>query len=161
MNTLFVGFKGVNNASNKLVSLLNGDMLFLTNSFDGLAKDIQGLTSEYSEVYMFGIDKNLTASVRIESCAERNGCILTSNLFLNDIVEMLRINGVRSSISDSPTKYLCNDAYFRMLERVNGNAVFIHIPSGKNMSPQLLDSLKSVFKQLSTGTRLHNQKKII
>ncbi len=161
MNTLFVGFKGINNASYKLVSLLNGDKLFLTNSFHGLAKDIQGLTPEYSKVYMFGIDKNLTDSVRIENCAERNGCILTSNLFLDDIVEMLRINGVRSSISDSPTKYLCNDAYFRMLERVSGNAAFIHIPSRKNMSPQLFDSLKLVFKQLAIGTELHNQKEII
>ena len=156
MNTLFVGFKGLNNASYKLVSLLSGDKLFLTNSFDRLAKDIHGLTSEYSKVFMFGIDRSLTNSVRIESCAERNGCLLTSNLLLGDIAEMLRINGVKSSVSNIPSKYLCNEAYFRMLEQVKGNTVFIHIPSGKNMSPQLLDSLKLVFKQLSTETGLHN-----
>lgn len=141
MNTLFVGFKGLNNASYKLVSLLNGDKLFLTNSFVGLAKDIRGLTSEYSEAFMFGIDKSLTDSVRIESCAERNGCLLTSNLILDDIAQMLRINGVKSSVSNIPSKYLCNDAYFRMLERVNGNAVFIHIPGIKHISDELITGI--------------------
>ena len=138
MNTLFVGFKGVNNASYKLVSLLNGDKLFLTNSFDGLARDIQGLTTAYSEVYMFGIDKNLTDSVRIERRAEQNGYCLNSNLLLVNIAEKLLANGVKSSISNRPTKYLCNDAYYRMLERVKGNAVFIHIPGIKHLSDELI-----------------------
>ena len=141
MNTLFVGFKGVNNASYKLVSLLNGDKLFLTNSFDGLARDIQGLTTAYSEVYMFGIDKNLTDSVRIERRAEQNGYCLNSNLLLVNIAEKLLANGVKSSISNRPTKYLCNDAYYRMLERVNGNAVFIHIPSIKHISDELITGI--------------------
>ena len=138
MNTLFVGFKGVNNASYKLVSLLNGDKLFLTNSFDGLARDIQGLTTAYSEVYMFGIDKNLTDSVRIERRAEQNGYCLNSNLLLENISEKLLANGVKSSISNRPTRHLCNDAYYRMLERVNGNAVFIHIPGIKHLSDELI-----------------------
>ena len=152
MNTLYVGFKGKNNASYKLVSQLNGDKLFLTNSFDGLARDIQKIGFEYSAVYMFGIDKSLTDSVRIERRAEQNGCFLTSNLLLEDIAEKLRANGVKSRISNNPTKYLCNDAYYRMLERANGNAVFIHIPSGKNMGFQLLHSLEIVFKQIPIGT---------
>ena len=138
MNTLFVGFKGVNNASYKLVSLLNGDKLFLTNSFDGLARDIQGLTTAYSEVYMFGIDKNLTDSVRIERRAEQNGYCLNSNLLLENISEKLLANGVKSSISNRPTRHLCNDAYYRMLERVKGNAVFIHIPGIKHLSDELI-----------------------
>ena len=138
MNTLYVGFKGKNNASYKLVSQLNGDKLFLTNSFAGLDRDIQKLEFEYSAVYMFGIDKNLTDFVRIESCAEQDGCFLTSNLPLEDIAEKLRANGVKNYISNTPTKYLCNDAYYRMLERVNGNAVFIHIPSIKQISDELI-----------------------
>ena len=141
MNTLYVGFKGKNNASYKLVSQLNGDKLFLTNSFGGLAKDIQKLGCEYSAVYMFGIDKTLREYVRIESCAEQNGCFLTSNLLLENIAEKLLANGVKSSISNRPTKYLCNDAYYRMLERVNGNAVFIHIPSIKHISDELITGI--------------------
>ena len=141
MNTLYVGFKGKNNASYKLVSQLNGNKLFLTNSFAGLSRDIQKLKSDYSAVYMFGIDKNLTDFVRIESCAEQDDCFMTSNLPLEDIAEKLRANGVKSCISDTPTKYLCNDAYYRMLERLNGNAVFIHIPSIKHISDELIEAI--------------------
>ena len=141
MSILYVGFKGKNNASCKLVSQLNGDKLFLTNSFAGLDRDIQKLEFEYSAVYMFGIDKNLTNSVRIERRAEQNGCFLTANLPLEDIAEKLRENGVKSCISNNPTKYLCNDAYYRMLERVNGNAVFIHIPSIKHISDELIEAI--------------------
>ena len=141
MNTLYVGFKGENNASYKLVSQLNGNKLFLTNSFAGLARDIQKLKYEYSAVYMFGIDKNLTDSVRIESCAEQDGCFLTTNLPLEDITEKFRANGVKNYISNTPTKYLCNDAYYRMLERVSGNAVFIHIPSIKHISYDFIDAI--------------------
>ena len=138
MSVLFVGFKGKNNASFQLVSMLNGEKTFLTNSFDGLARDIQRLASEFSAVYMFGVDKNLTNSVRIESCAEQNGCFLTTHLLLEDIAEKLHENGVKSCVSNTPTKYLCNDAYYRMLERVNGNAVFIHIPGIKHISSELI-----------------------
>ena len=141
MNTLYVGFKGKNNASYKLVSQLNGDKLFLTNSFAGLDRDIQKLEFEYSAVYMFGIDKNLTNSIRIDRRAEKNGCFLTANLPLEDIAEKFRANGVKSCISDTPTKYLCNDAYYRMLERVNGNAVFVHIPSIKHISDELITGI--------------------
>jgi hypothetical protein len=37
---LFVGFKGKNNASGKLVELISHEHLLLTNSFGGLQKDI-------------------------------------------------------------------------------------------------------------------------
>ena len=141
MSILYVGFKGKNNASYKLVSLLNGEKLLLTNSVKGLTGDIQGVHTEYSAVYMFGIDKTLTDSVRIESCAEQNGCFLTSNLLLEDVAEKLLANGVKSSISNRPTRYLCNDAYYRMLERVNGKAVFIHIPGIKHISDELITGI--------------------
>ena len=141
MSILYAGFKGKKNASYKLVSMLNGDQLFLTNSFGGLARDIQGITIEYSEVYVFGVDKNLTDAVRIERRAEQKGCFLTSNLLLEDIAEKLRVNGVKSSISNRPTSYLCNDAYYRMLEQVNGNAVLIHIPGIKHISDEFIDAI--------------------
>lgn len=37
---LFVGFKGENNASGKLVELISHEHLLLTNSFGGLQKDM-------------------------------------------------------------------------------------------------------------------------
>lgn len=38
---LFTGFKGKNNSSYKIVSQSNGEKLYLTNSFQGLQKDIE------------------------------------------------------------------------------------------------------------------------
>ena len=141
MGVLYVGFKGKNNPSYQLVSQLKGEKLYLTNSFDGLTRDIAGLSSEYTEVYMFGIDRNLRNAVRIESCAEQNGQCLESSLCLTDVAEKLRANEVASVISDKPTTYLCNDAYYRMLERVKGNAVFIHIPGMRQISDKLMDGI--------------------
>ena len=37
---LYVGFKGKNNSSFKLVDSMKGDHLFLTNSFEGVYRDI-------------------------------------------------------------------------------------------------------------------------
>ena len=37
---LFVGFKGKNNASGKLVVMISHEHLLLTNSFGGLQKDM-------------------------------------------------------------------------------------------------------------------------
>ena len=52
---LYVGFKGKNNSSCKLVSSLKGEQLFLTNSFEGVRRDIDALTREYKKVIMFGL----------------------------------------------------------------------------------------------------------
>ena len=38
--TWYVAFKGNGNSSNKIVRNLNGDKLFLTNSYGGLKNDI-------------------------------------------------------------------------------------------------------------------------
>ena len=65
MKTLYVGFKGIHNSSNKLVRNLQGEKYFLTNSFEGLKRDIENLVGEYEQVYMFGLDKALKDSVRI------------------------------------------------------------------------------------------------
>ena len=41
MRILYVGFKGKNNTSFQLVSALDGERLFLTNSFSGIERDIE------------------------------------------------------------------------------------------------------------------------
>ena len=50
MKTLYVGFKGIHNSSNKLVRNLQGEKYFLTNSFEGLKRDIENLVGEYEQV---------------------------------------------------------------------------------------------------------------
>lgn len=47
MATLFTAFKGNGNSANKIVRSLDGDKLFLTNSYDGLRKDIDNINDIY------------------------------------------------------------------------------------------------------------------
>ena len=67
---LYIGFKGKNNASCILVQSISKNHYLLTNSFGGLKKDIELLGDSYDCIIMFGIDKNLRNSVRIEKAAE-------------------------------------------------------------------------------------------
>lgn len=112
MKILYAGFKGVHNSSYKLVNNLQGEKAFLTNSFEGLKKDIENIDEKYDIVYTFGLDKTLKESVRIEKCAEKDGELLYTNIELEDISEKFSFYGVESSISDRTTLYLCNEAYF-------------------------------------------------
>ena len=54
MRVLYTGFKGKNNSSYQLLSKISGERIFLTNSFDGLKKDIMNVTDQYDLVVMFG-----------------------------------------------------------------------------------------------------------
>lgn len=80
MEILYVAFKGSGNSSNKIVRNLGGDKLFLTNSFDGIKRDIEHITSAYDLVYMFGLDKQLNGGIRIECAAQRGDVCLYSNM---------------------------------------------------------------------------------
>ena len=109
-----------------------GQHFLLTNSFAGLRNDIDKLPADFDAVYLFGADKNLVDSFRIEQCAEKEGVRLTTALDLDGISEHLSKTGIKNSISKTPTHYLCNEAYWYLLERYRGKAVLIHIPTIKN-----------------------------
>lgn len=138
MKILYVGFKGVHNTSYQLVSSISGDHLHLTNSFSGLARDIDALENDYDAVIMFGIDKSLSTSLRVERCARLDGETLETKLYADQLARGFRENGIQCDISDAPTHYLCNDAYFRMLRKTNGKAVFVHIPGSRYMTQELM-----------------------
>lgn len=131
-NNLYIGFKGQNNSSYMLVSRLSRQCCFLTNSFNGIKKDIDMLPADYDTVYLFGSDKNLTDSFRIEQCADKDGIRLFTALDLEDISGYLSDVGIKSEISNRPTHYLCNEAYWYLLEKYHGKVVLIHIPTMKN-----------------------------
>ena len=137
MKILYAGFKGKNNPSSQLVSLLGKDQLLLTNSFEGIKRDIDALEDEYDYVIMFGIDKTLS-SVRIEIAAEYQGHLAHTVLSPIQLAERFSDNDVDCTISEEPTHYLCNDAYYRMLQKMNGKAIFIHIPGNKNMTDVIM-----------------------
>ena len=141
MKILYVGFKGVKNTSYQLVSSFPGEHLFLTNSFAGLARDIEALEEDYDAVIMFGIDKSLSAYLRVERCAQIDGEFLETNLYADQLARRFRENGISCDISDTPTQYLCNDAYFRMLRKTNGKAIFVHIPGSRNMTKELMTGI--------------------
>ena len=108
----------------------------LTNSFEGLKKDIEGLSDDFDEVYLFGADKNLSDSFRIEKMAEKDGKQLQSKLDLESLRERFTSFMIKAEISSAPTKYLCNEAYWYLLEKFDGNAVLIHIPTIKNFKEE-------------------------
>ena len=138
---LYIGFKGKNNASCILVQSISKNHYLLTNSFGGLEKDIELLDNSYDSIIMFGIDKNLRNSVRIEQIAEKE-TIEFSALDLEEIAGCLNANGITNYICDKPTHYLCNEAYWFTLRKFNGKAVFIHIPSIKNIDDNFIKNIK-------------------
>ena len=143
--TLFVGFRGKNNASATLVKALSEQNWLLTNSFAGLREDIDGLPSDYDEVWLFGVDKNLVDSIRIEQVAEKDGIQRYSKLAEESLVERLSSTGVKVAVSSTPTRYLCNEAYWHLLGKYAGNAVLIHIPTIKHFNEEWFSKMKLYF----------------
>ena len=145
MDLLMVGFKGKNNSSAVLVSALSSRHILLTNSFEGLRKDIENMPVEHDGALLFGVDKDLVDSVRIERVAGKDGMSRTSKLDLEGLAERFSSAGIRATLSSEPTKYLCNEAYWHALNKFSGRAVFIHIPTTKHMDKQLTEAIKQVF----------------
>ena len=141
MRILYVGFKGKNNTSFQLVSALDGERLFLTNSFSGIERDIEALSTDYDAVIMFGLDKSLSDAVRIEKMAALHGDTLSTVLSADRMAERFMKNGISCEISERPTHYLCNDAYHRMLQKTDGRTIFVHIPGSRFMTDELMASI--------------------
>lgn len=145
MRKLYTAFKGLHNTSFQLVNQINRDRLFLTNSFQGLEKDILSLNTDYDAIYMFGIDKNLRNSIRIETCANYNGELVNTFFDIPSLEKLIKDSSITYTVSNKPTSYLCNVAYYHMLKK-NGTTVFIHIPSIKGMNDVLMNQLLRLFE---------------
>ena len=139
MKILYTAFKGKSNTSYQIASCLNGEVLFLTNSFQGLERDINTADGNYDVVYMLGVDKSLKDKIKIETCAEYNGERIFTAFNIPELKKRIT-NKMSYSISDCPTKYLCNAAFYHMLKK-NKNTIFIHIPSIFGMNNCLKESI--------------------
>lgn len=117
MNILFTAFKGKNNSSAILLEKITGDKLYLTNSYVGLAKEINHLEQIYDVVLMFGLDKNLDNEIRIEKIAENDGDIIVTNFDTEKIKRYFEKRNIKCTVSNTSTKYLCNAAYYDMLPK--------------------------------------------
>lgn len=148
MKVLYTGFKGRNNSSYQLLSEISGEKLFLTNSFEGLKRDIMNISDIYALVIMFGLDTNLKDAVRMELVAEYEGRIEITKADCAAICRCLEENDIQCIVSENPTQYLCNSAYYHMLRKTEGKAVFIHIPSIKNMSETRMENIRLSITQL-------------
>ena len=62
---------------------------------------------------------------------------MATELDTADISKRLAEAGIKSVISDTPTQYLCNEAYWCLLEKYRGRAVLIHIPTMRNCNNML------------------------
>lgn len=144
MSILYVAFKGNGNSSNKIVRSLNGDKLFLTNSCNGLKKDIENIKATYDLVYMFGLDKKLKGNVRIDCVAQRGEVCLYSTVNFESIAMKLNQNGIITNIGNKPTQSLCNEAYWYMLRKCNCHVIFIHVPSIKYVTEDFIEKVRAV-----------------
>lgn len=151
METLYTGFKGAGNSSYILVSQIDGEKMFLTNSFAGLSKQIESISKDYGRVYIFGLDKMLKDSIRIEACAQKDGSILYSSVDLNNMANRLMMNGIKCMISKNPTWYLCNEAYYFMLKKYNHNAILIHVPSARYITQEFANAIISALDENVTS----------
>ena len=70
---------------------MKGDHLFLTNSFEGVYRDIDILKKEYKKVVMFGVDKMLSECIRFESVAQKDGRVILLFCTLDD-APLVRLN---------------------------------------------------------------------
>lgn len=142
---LYVGFKGKNNSSCKLVSSLKGEQLFLTNSFEGVHRDIDALTREYKKVIMFGLDKKLSDCIRFESIAKKNGQPIYTSFDMTPYIRLAIKENISYCVSDNPTEYLCNEAYFYMLNKMSCPVLLVHIPGLTHMSESFWKKLITIF----------------
>ena len=143
MSILYVAFKGNGNSSNKIVRNLSGDKLFLTNSYNGLKKDIENINGIYDLVYMFGLDKSLKGNVRIDCVAQKDDVCLYSDIDINLIAMKWNQSGIITNIGNTSTHYLCNEAYWYMLRKYNCHVVFFHVPSIMYITETFIEKVKN------------------
>lgn len=99
-------------------------------------------------VVMFGLDSNMKEMVRIELVAECDGAVEKNRLDCNALCRCLKESNIQCCVSEIPTRYLCNAAYYHMLRKVKGNAVFIHIPTMKNMSGIMIEKIVGCMEEI-------------
>ena len=166
---LYVAFRGINNSSYQLVRQMKGEAFYITNSFAGVRRDIDSLPASYEKIIMFGLDKDLHEAIRFERVAQKNGDMYFDmkdglydatldnynlsyqNMFtgmdLTPYLYRAKQHDVPYTISEIPTTYLCNEAYFYMMRKMKCSVLLIHIPSMPHMSNDFWVRLKKIFER--------------
>ena len=144
---LYVAFRGINNSSYQLVRQMKGETFYITNSFAGVRRDIDSLPASYEKIIMFGLDKDLHEAIRFERVAQKNGDQIFTGMDLTPYLYRAKQHDVPYTISEIPTTYLCNEAYFYMMRKMKCSVLLIHIPSMPHMSNDFWVRLKKIFER--------------
>jgi hypothetical protein len=95
-----------------------------------LVEDISSFDCSFDTVFIFCVDKTLIDKIRIDLCACYIGEHISTEFDLLPLERKLKESNVSYSVSEKPTRYLCNAAYYHMLKK-NPNTIFIHVPLQK------------------------------
>ncbi len=151
---LYTGFKGKHNSSCRLMDFFEGEKLLLTNSFAGLERDINSVSPDYEAVFMFGLDKSLTDSVRIETVSALNGRTPHTSLNSATARKCFEAEKILCTVSERPAGYLCNAAYFHALNKFGGRAMFFHVPPFRYLDDNMSQSIVRAVKQYSNRSNI-------
>lgn len=150
MKILFTGFNGFNNTSKVIIDKINNDKLLFNNSYKEIDNQLVDINVEdYELIIMLGLRSNLKRSIRLEVNSLLNDELVTTNLNYCNVKKYFNDNGISCIVSDKPTNYLCNYAYYNVLKR-NKNAIFIHVPKLKNIKN--LDKLINLISNINITT---------
>ena len=133
MKILFTGFNGFNNTSKVIIDKINNDKLLFNNSYKEIDNQlVNSNVEEYDLIIMLGLKSNLKRSIRLEVNSLLNDELVTTNISYCNVKKYFNDNGISCIVNDKPTNYLCNYAYYKVLQK-NKNTIFIHVPKLKNI----------------------------
>ena len=150
MKILFTGFNGFNNTSKVIIDKINNDKLLFNNSYKEIDNQlVNSNVEEYDLIIMLGLRSNLKKSIRVEINSMLNDELLATNLNYCNVKRYFNDNGISCIVNDKPTNYLCNYAYYKVLQK-NKNTIFIHVPKLKNIKD--LDKLINLISNINITT---------
>ena len=151
MKILFTGFNGFNNTSKVIIDKkINNDKLLFNNSYKEIDNQLVDINVEdYELIIMLGLRSNLKRSIRLEVNSLLNDELVTTNLSYCNVKKYFNDNGISCIVNDKPTNYLCNYAYYKVLQK-NKNTIFIHVPELKNIKD--LDKLINLISNINITT---------
>ena len=150
MKILFTGFNGFNNTSKVIIDKINNDKLLFNNSYKEIDNQlVNSNVEEYDLIIMLGLKSNLKRSIRLEVNSLLNDELVTTNISYCNVKKYFNDNGISCIVNDKPTNYLCNYAYYKVLQK-NKNTIFIHVPKLKNIKD--LDKLINLISNINITT---------
>lgn len=138
MKYIYIGFKGKNNPSSYIATQFQESFL-LTNSFQGIDKNILKIEECKDGIILFGLKPELKNQIQVEQVCCYNGNEISSKFDFSYLNQALKDFEVK--FNKIPSKYLCNYAYFRLCEKFKYNVILLHIPFAKEFADEILQCL--------------------